>query len=89
MTRRRLVPFYRIALWLPISEGTAHQARSKKRIHWLTRSGPDGHCGRILWVDVDELFNWARFRGYQLSLELIRRLELEAVPVLVLTEPTK
>ena len=48
---------------LPFSLGTCYQMHSKKRVDWLTRTGPEGRRGRELWVDLDKYNEWAAPRG--------------------------
>ena len=49
---------------IPFALGTCYQMHSKKRVDWLTRTGPEGRRGRELWVDVPGYNAWAAPRRH-------------------------
>lgn len=55
----------------PFSVTTLYSGHCRGSYPWLTRVGPDGHRGRILWILVGEfnLFCLARGIKYQLIVE--------------------
>jgi hypothetical protein len=70
MTVTRLYPLP-VALTearFPIAMTTIYSGRSRGTYDWLTRRGPDGLIGKILWIDVGRFNEYARKRGmpYQL-----------------------
>lgn len=53
----------------PFAPATLYSGHSRGKYKWLTRVGPDGHRGRILWVLRDEFNQFCRARGIKYQLE--------------------
>ena len=66
----RLIPLPGLLLEsrFPYSTTTVYSGNSRGKYQWLTRRGPDGRLGRILWVIENSFNEFARNRGmsYQL-----------------------
>ena len=58
-----LIPLPVVQHDLPIALSTVYSGFSRGRFPWLQKRGPDGHVGRILWVDTDKYNEWAENRG--------------------------
>ena len=65
----RLIPTSELDSTFPFLPATLYSGKSRGRYKWLTRVGPDGHRGRLLWILVDEFNQFCRDRGlkYQLN----------------------
>ncbi|WP_439441931.1 hypothetical protein [Roseateles sp. DB2] len=48
---------------LPFSVGSLYTLRRRHGWLWMTKVGPDGHTGRILWVDLPAAAQWFSARG--------------------------
>ena len=58
-----LIPLPDVQSDLPFALSTIYSGFARGRYPWLQKSGPDGHIGRILWVDADKFNLWAENRG--------------------------
>lgn len=67
---RLLLPTTELDSDFPFEISTLYSGRSCGRYTWLTRVGPDGHRGRILWVLVHEFNEFCRNRGIKYRLQL-------------------
>jgi hypothetical protein len=66
----RLIPTSALDSRFPFASSTLHSGKSRGRYPWLTRHGPDGHRGRILWILVDDFNQFCRDRGIKYQLEM-------------------
>lgn len=68
MTRLIPLPGLLLESRFPYATTTVYSGNSRRKYKWLTRRGPDGRVGRILWVIENSFNEFARNRGmsYQL-----------------------
>lgn len=64
---RIFVELHRVKDSIPLSLQSIYSQRSRGKIDWVTRDGPDGRRSRHLWVDVLSLQAWAVNRGWRSS----------------------
>ena len=48
---------------LPYSAGSLYTLRRRHGWSWMTKVGPDGHVGRILWLEPRAAAAWFAARG--------------------------
>jgi hypothetical protein len=62
------IPVNQVDATFPFALATLYGYHCRKKIAWLTRIGPDGNRGRILWIKVSEFNEWCQNRGYKYRL---------------------
>lgn len=50
--RTHLIPLSAVDYRFPFTVASVYSGHSKGRYGWLTRVGPNGRIGKILWIDI-------------------------------------
>lgn len=64
-----LKPLHEVQSDLPFALASVYSGFARGRYNWVQKEGPDGHVGRILWVDVQGFNTWAANRGLKSQLK--------------------
>jgi hypothetical protein len=63
------LPVWQVGEDFPLALSTLYSGHSRQNYKWLTRVGPDGHRGRILWILIHEFNDWCLNRGLKYQLQ--------------------
>ena len=63
-----LRPLHQVQAELPFTLASIYSGFARGRYTWVQKAGPDGHVGRILWIDVPRFNIWAENRGLKSKL---------------------
>ena len=64
-----LRPLHQVQHDLPFTLASVYSGFARGRYPWVQKAGPDGHIGRILWVDTAAFNTWAQNRGLRAQLQ--------------------
>jgi hypothetical protein len=65
----KYIPLCQLDSSFPFALSSLYSGHSSGRYTWLTRTGPDGHKGKNLWILIEEFNTWSRNRGLQYQLK--------------------